>query len=159
IILQPEMCNQLFSSQMAQSILELHKLYEQVMLGVKLRRGHRAFEVEAEPFLHAAHPGTLCEIHKQSEIEHYRSGQDRIAAEKIDLDLHRITELTKDVYIVPALFVVAARRIVVYPHQMREIAVEFGIHFGLKDIFEHRQLRLFFGLERFGIVQDLSVPV
>ena len=77
---------------------------------------------------------------KQREVENERRGQDRIAAEEIDLDLHLVAEPAKDVDVVPAFFVVAARRVIVDAHDVREIFVEIGINFGLQNVFEHRQL-------------------
>jgi predicted rRNA methylase YqxC with S4 and FtsJ domains len=48
-------------------------------------------------------------IHKQNQIERKRRSQNRIAAKKIYLDLHRVTHPAKDVDIVPTFLGVAPR--------------------------------------------------
>src|SRR5947209_1221180 len=59
VVFKTKMCNQILSAQVAQSVLELHQLNEDVVLRVKTGRGLRRFEVEGEPFLNAFHPGPL----------------------------------------------------------------------------------------------------
>src|SRR5215218_8120820 len=48
VILQPEVRDEVFAPQVSQSILELHELYKDVVLGVEAGRGHRRLEVEGE---------------------------------------------------------------------------------------------------------------
>ena len=99
------------------------------------------------------------EVREQREVEHDRRGENRIAAEEVDLDLHRVAHPPDDVDVVPALFVVAARRVVVDPHDVREILVQVGVLLGLQDRVEHAQLRLFLRLERGRIVEHFAVAV
>src|SRR2546430_1118162 len=77
----------------------------------------------------------------------------------LDLDLHRIAEPSEDVDVVPPFLVVAAGRIVVDPHLVEHVAVQLGILVRLEDVLEHAEFGLLLGLERFGIVEDLAVPV
>src|SRR5437588_4428267 len=104
---------------MAQGVLELHQLDEDVVFGIETGRGHRRLEVEREPLLHAAHAGALRQIEKEREVEHDGRSENGVATEEVNLDLHRIAEPTEDVYVVPTLCVVAARRIVVDADDVR----------------------------------------
>ena len=72
-------------------------------------------------------PGALREVHEQREVEDDRRREDRVAAEEVDLDLHRVAEPPEDVDVVPALLVVAARRVVVDAHHVDDVAVEVGV--------------------------------
>src|SRR5262245_50778030 len=101
VIFQPQVRDQLFAAQVSQRVLQLHQLNEQVVFGVELRRAHRAFEIERQPLLNPAHPGALRQVHKQSQIQDDRRGEDRITAQEIDLDLHRVTEPAEDIDVVP----------------------------------------------------------
>src|SRR5437762_12015549 len=104
---------------------------EQVMLGIELRRRHWRFEVKAQPLLNAEPSqvgAALREVEEQYEIEHNGRRQDGIAAEEVNLDLHRIAEPAEDIDVVPTFFVVAARRIVINPDFVEDLAVELGIH-------------------------------
>ena len=58
-------------------------------------------------------PAALREVHEQREVEDDRRREDRVAAEEVDLDLHRVAEPPEDIDVVPAFLVVAARRVVV----------------------------------------------
>src|SRR5207247_378594 len=60
-------------------------------------------------------------------------GEDGIAAQEVDLDLHRIAEPSEDVDVVPSFLVVAAGRIVVDPHLVEHVAVQLGILVRLED--------------------------
>src|ERR1700733_892740 len=64
VIFEAQVSDQVLALQMPQRILELHKLNEKVVLGIKIRRGHRTLEVKRQPFLDASHAGPLCQIHK-----------------------------------------------------------------------------------------------
>src|SRR5579883_1290876 len=76
----------------AQRVLELHQLDEEVVLRIELRGGHRALEVKAQPLLRAVEACALREIEEQREVEDHRRREDRVAAQEVDLDLHRVAE-------------------------------------------------------------------
>src|SRR5262249_58500287 len=57
VVLGPEMGDELLAPQVAQRVLELHELDEQVVLRVERRGRHRALPVERQPLLRAVHPG------------------------------------------------------------------------------------------------------
>src|ERR1700744_1429995 len=100
------------------------------MLGIHTRSAVRILEVEAKPLLDtepAQRRRTCREIHEQAEIQRKRSRENRVAAEKIDLDLHRVSEPAKDIDVVPALFVIAARRIVLDPNLVERVPVQIRI--------------------------------
>src|SRR4051812_48179448 len=80
VVLEAEMCDQIFSAHPAQCVLQLHKLNEDIMLGVQAFSSHGCLEIEREPFLDASHPRPLCQVHKQHQIEHDRRGENRIPA-------------------------------------------------------------------------------
>ena len=54
---------------------------------------------------------------------------------------------------------VAARRIIIDPHGVVEILVQFRIKLRLQDLIEHAELGLFLGLERAGIFQHFAVAI
>src|SRR5438128_11710068 len=144
------MRDQFLASQMPQRVLQLHELNKEVMLGIKPRHGHRRFEVKTQPLLNADSAqlrSSLGQIEEQQQIEHNWRGKDRIPAEEIYFDLHGIAEPSEDVYVVPAFFVVTARRIVVNADLVRELAVELRVKVRLQNVLEHRQLGFFLGLE------------
>ena len=62
-----------------------------------------------------------------------RRRQDRVAAEEVELDLHRVAEPTDDVDVVPAFLVVAARRVVVDADDVADVPVEVGIQLRLRS--------------------------
>src|SRR5262249_47331986 len=101
-----------------QRVLQFHQLNKQIVLGIDRGGMHRALEVEREPFLNAAHSGALRQVEEQHEIKDNRSGQNRVATKEVHLDLHRISKPSEDVDVVPALFVVAARRVVIDAHDV-----------------------------------------
>src|SRR5262245_523439 len=68
VILPAEVRDQLFALQIAQRVLQLHQLNEQIVLGVQARRVHRALVVEREPLLNAAHARPLRQIQEQRGI-------------------------------------------------------------------------------------------
>src|SRR5271154_6120795 len=97
------------------------------MLGIQLWGGHWRLEVKTQPLLNSSQACALCEIQEQNQVEHNRRCQDRIPAKEIDFDLHRIAEPAEDVDVVPALFVVSARRIVVDADLVEHLSVKLGI--------------------------------
>src|SRR5690606_4509747 len=99
------------------------------------------------PLLNAAPAGAGCEIEQEREIEHERRRENGIAAEKVDFELHRVTEPAEDVDVVPALFGVAAGRIVVDADLVIEVAIEAGVGLRLENVIEHAELARLLGLE------------
>ena len=93
------------------------------------------------------------------QIQHDRRRQDAVTAQEIDLDLHRITEPSVDVDVVPAFFIVASRRIVVDADLVGEILVKVRIKLRLKDLIQDGQLAFFLRLERFRIVENFAVAI
>ena len=134
IVFESEVRDEFLSSKVPQRVLQLHQLDEQVIFRVEARRCHGALEVEAQPLLYPFHAASLCEIHEQRNVKHDWSGKNGIPAKEVNLDLHRIAEPTKDVYVVPALFVIAPRRIVVDPDLVSDVSVQFRIQFGLEYV-------------------------
>src|SRR6266853_4576618 len=131
VILLPKMRNQVLSHHPAQRILQFHRLDKQIVLWIKLGGAHRRFEVETQPFLNAAHPGTFSQIQEQNQVEHNGRGQDGVAAEKVYLDLHLIPKPAEDVNAVPAFLVVPARRIIIDAHLVMNLPVKGGIQLRL----------------------------
>ena len=127
--------------------------------GYRPGRGHGPLEVERQPLLDALHPGALRQVQEQDQVQHQGRRQDRIPAQEVDLDLHRVAHPPEDVDVVPAFLGVAARRIVVDPDHVVEVLVELRVEVRLEDVLQHRELGLFLGLEGARIVQHLAVPV
>jgi hypothetical protein len=128
--------DELFTTHISQRVFQLHQLNEQIVFGVDLWSMHRGLEVEREPFLYARHACPLREIQEQCAVEHDGCSEDAVATQEIDLQLHRIPEPSRQVDVVPAFFVVAARRVVVDANDVAEIFVELGIELRLKDVVE-----------------------
>src|SRR6266498_115805 len=104
VILQSQMRDQFLPAHIAQRILQLHKLDEQVMLGIQVGGAHRALEVKRQPLLNsfARHfRAALGKIKKEHQVENEGCGQDRIATQKVDLDLHGISQPPENVEIIP----------------------------------------------------------
>src|SRR5687768_10255958 len=68
VILQAEVRDEVFAAEVAERVLELHQLDEDVVLGVEAGRGHRRLEVEGEPLLRALHPDALREVEEEREV-------------------------------------------------------------------------------------------
>src|SRR5579871_6501443 len=113
------------------------------MFRIKFGSAHRRLKVKAQPFLNASHACTLGKIEKQDQIKDYERSQNRVAAQEIDFDLHRIAQPAEDVDVVPALFVVPARRIVVDADLMVNLAIKVRIEFRLQNVLKNSQLRFF----------------
>ena len=107
------MCDQVFPFKITEGIFQFHELDKQIMLRIELRGAHGAFKIKRQPFLNPPHPAALCQIHEQNQIKYDRRGQDAVAAEEIDLDLHGIAQPAENIDIVPAFFVVPTGRIIV----------------------------------------------
>src|ERR1700733_15960730 len=124
---------------MAERVLELHRLNEEIVLGIEALARLRRLQIEAQPLLNADGAKllrALGQIEEEHKIERDRRGENRIAAKEINFDLHRIAEPTENVDIVPAFFVVAARRVVVDADLVEDVLVEVGIDLGLEDVFK-----------------------
>src|SRR5258706_1449809 len=138
VILGSQVCDQIFPAKITQSVFELHQLNKHIVLWIEAWRGLGGFEVKRQPLLDTFHAGALGQVKKQRQVQNDRSRENRVTTEKIDLDLHGITQPAENIDIVPALFVVATRRIIVNANHVRKIFVEVGIDVGLKNILEHR---------------------
>src|SRR6266849_8732023 len=147
VILLPQVRDQVLAHHPAQRVLQFHQLNEQIMLGIQVRRGHRRLEIETQPLLNPAHPRALRQIQEQNQIEHDGRRQNRVAAQEIHLDLHGIAEPSEDVDVVPAFFVVPARRIIIDAHFVVHLAVQHRVELWLQNVFQGAQLRFFLGLE------------
>ena len=97
------------------------------MFRVEPRRRHWTFKVERQPFLDSLHTGPLRQVHEQHQVQHQRSGQNRVPAEKVDLYLHWIPQPTGNIDVVPALLGVAARRVIVDADRVVEILVQHRV--------------------------------
>ncbi len=159
IVLQAEVRDLLFAHHPAQGVLELRLLDEEVVLRVHRGSVLGTLEVEGQPFLDALHAGSLGEVKKKSEVKNKGRGKNRIAAEEVDLYLHWVAEPAKDVDVIPSLFVVAAGWVVVDPHLVIGVSIEFGIELGLENVLKDAELRLLLGLEALRVVEHLAVAV
>ena len=101
----------------------------------------------------------FAKIDQQHQVEHNRRRQNRVAAQEVDFDLHRIAQPSEDIDVVPTLFVITAWRIIVNANLVENIAVQLGIKLGLQNVLQHAQLRLFLGLERPRIVEHFAVAI
>ena len=79
------------------------------------------------------------EIEKEHEIQHDGCRKDRVPAEEIDLDLHRIVEPTKNINVVPTFFVVTTRWVIVNADLVENVAVKIRVEIGLQNVFENPQ--------------------
>src|SRR4029077_2625762 len=98
-------------------------------------------------------------VEEEHEIEDDRRRENRIAAQEVHLDLHGIAKPSEDIDVVPTLFVITTRRVIVNANFMEDIPIELRIQSRLQNVLQRSQLRFFLGLERPGIVQHLAVAV
>jgi len=110
VVIQPEVCDLGFSHEIAECVLQLHQLNEQIVLRIECRRALGALKIEGEPFLDAGHGGPLGQIHEEHQVQDQRRGQDAVSTEEIDPDLHRVPQPAEDINAVPALFLISPRR-------------------------------------------------
>src|SRR5258708_23853451 len=89
------------------------QLFEYVVLRTESRAGLWRFEVERQPLLHPTEAGSFSQVTEQSEVQYQRGRENRIPAEEIDLDLHGIAQPAENIDIIPALFIIAMRGIIV----------------------------------------------
>src|SRR6266852_5233776 len=113
VILLPQVRDQVLAHHPAQRVLQFHQLNEQIMFGIQIGRGHRRFEIETQPLLNPSHARALRQIQEQNKIKNNRCRKNRVPAQEVHFDLHRVAEPAKNVDVVPALFVVSAQRIIV----------------------------------------------
>lgn len=59
VVLQTQMGDQIFATEISQSVLQLHQLDKDIMLGIKAGRGLRRLEIEGQPFLDTLHSRAL----------------------------------------------------------------------------------------------------
>src|ERR1043166_7588904 len=102
VVLTAKMRDQLFALEIPQRVLQLHQLNEQIVFGVQTRRVNRRLEVKRQPLLDAAHVRAPGQIEEQRDVEHNRRGKNAVAAQEVDLQLHRVPEPAEDVDVVPA---------------------------------------------------------
>src|SRR5579883_1096091 len=113
VVLESEVSNQLLALHPAEGILQFHELNEDIVLGIEPLSRHRRLEVEGKPLLNASHSRALRQIHKQHQIQNERRRKNRVTAQKIDLDLHRVAEPPENVDVIPTLLRIATGRVVV----------------------------------------------
>src|SRR6185437_12996783 len=126
VVIQAEVRNEVFAHNVAQRVLELHRLDKEVVLGIDALGRIRRLEVEAQPLLDAEASQTwrACgKVHEEAEIERQRSCEDRVTAEEINLELHGITQPAEDIDIVPTLFVITAWGVIVDTNLVVDILV------------------------------------
>ena len=88
-------------------------LLEEVVRGRSPSRVVRRLEEHRELALDAALPVALGHVEQAHEVDDERRREDRVLAEEVDLHLHRHAGEADDVDVVPGLFRVAARLVVV----------------------------------------------
>src|SRR4051812_21612039 len=89
-------------------LLELLALHEEVVLdGVRGGAWRWALEEEAQPVLQPRPLRSHRQIPEQRQVQHQGRGENRVATEKVNFNLHRITEPSEEVDVVPALFGIA----------------------------------------------------
>ena len=120
---------------------------------------HRALEEEAQEALRAIAALAGSEVGEQHKVEQQRSGQNRVAAKEVNLDLHGVAHPAKDVDVVPTLFVIVAGRIIVDAHLVVIVAVKVGLLVGLEYALERRKLRHLLGVEVGRLVEHKAVAV
>jgi lipoprotein-anchoring transpeptidase ErfK/SrfK len=124
VIFVADVRDQVFALHPAQHVLHLDQLDEEIVLRIQPGSGHRALVIEREPLLDAAEAGAVREVHQDRQVEHDRRGQDRITAQEVDLDLHRIAEPSDDIEVVPTFLLVAARWVILDANLVIHVAVE-----------------------------------
>src|SRR5437773_936905 len=79
VVLQAKVCDQLFPVQVAQRVLQLHGLNEQIMFRTESGSRHRRLKIETEPLLDsdaAELVAALRQVHKQRQVENNGCRQD-----------------------------------------------------------------------------------
>src|SRR5690242_4840938 len=103
VILQTQVRDQVFAHDVAQGVLQFHRLNEQIVLWSETFRRLWRLEIKAQPLLDADGAQfwrSLGEVEEQHQVKGDWRGQDRIAAQEIQLDLHGIAEPSEDVDVI-----------------------------------------------------------
>src|SRR4029450_6898571 len=132
VVLEAQVGDEVLALHVAQGVLQLHELDEQVVLGVEAGGGHGTLEVERQPLLDPAHPRAGREVAEDREVQDDGGREDRVTAQEVHLDLHRVAHPPEDVDVVPAFLVVPPGRVVVDPHLVVHLAVQLGIELRLQ---------------------------
>ena len=132
----------LITSHLADSVLEHDVLVEEVVYSLLALSiiVHRTLEEETQEALYAVASGACSEVHEQREVEQQRCCEDGVAAEEVDLYLHRIAHPAEYVEIIPSLLIIIARWIIVDTHLVVDISVEVGMVLLSQDCLESREL-------------------
>src|SRR6266550_5791290 len=69
VVLTAKMRDELLALEIAQRVLQLHQLDEQVVLRIEAAGVDRTLEVERQPLLDAMHAGALGKIEEQRDVE------------------------------------------------------------------------------------------
>ena len=93
-------------------------------------------EEQAQPFLRAGRTAALGQFHEPAQVETHRGGEDGIPVLTANPQLHRLTQKTCDVDIIPTFLRIAPRREVI---DLDEV---------IRFVAEHRA-------QEFGLVPDL----
>src|SRR3989442_15919509 len=67
VVFLAEVRDQFLAHHQAQRIFQLHRLNEEIVLGIHSRAGHWRFEIIAQPFLDAAEACALRQVHEHNE--------------------------------------------------------------------------------------------
>ena len=129
------------------------------MFGVETFANFGAFEEEGHPFLNTVESGALSEVEGERDIESDGCGEDGVAAEEIDFDLHGVPEPSEDIDVIPSFFGVAARRIIFDADFVVVITIQVWEGFSVEDVFDDGEFRNFFCFERAWVVEDFAVAV
>src|SRR5262249_39684648 len=127
-------------------------LKEEVMNRRRVGSVPRRLEEHREGLLDPSLTGALRDVEQTDEIENERRREGRVLAEEVDLHLHRNAGKSDKVDVVPRLFGIAARLVIVDMHLM----VRYGV---ADDGIEHGRLRYQLGLVGAGSLEDAAIVV
>ena len=144
-------------------VLLVEVVHSLLALGVVV---HWRLEEEAQEALGAVTASTGCKVAQQSEVEQQWSCKDRVAAEEVNLNLHRITHPSEDVDVVPTFLVIVARWIVVDANLVVilgvlivAVNVEVWLILWLQDSLQGRELAHLLGVEVVWLIENETVAV
>src|SRR6266545_1968601 len=92
VVFDAQVRDLVFAHHPAQRVLELGLLNEEVVLGIETGGHLRALKVEGQPFLNTEKPGPVRQIEEERQVEDDGRRENRVAAQEVDLDLHRVAE-------------------------------------------------------------------
>ena len=127
-------------------------LLGKVVVRLPAVRGHGGFEENAQRGSHPAAAFAGGQVQAAGDLQGQRGGQDAVLAEEIYLDLHLVAQEAGDVDVVPGLFIIAARLVVVDPHHV-------VLHRVPQAIGEHVALGVDLVLQALRLAQGLPVAV